>query len=543
MFTPIPITLPLDLVPPSLSAFFVASFTASVFSTVSIGWMAWENPWRLVRPGFLFAFFMAAFFQWPTVWLSDVILQSLPNAWFFSIAINSSPLALILWTRVTSWADIPARTISRPDFTWWQVAVPIVATIVFGSIFLAHVPFNCTALYSLFVDPSLTLLARELSIKLAGSSLGTYSYGALANTMGPVVLALAGASIVNAIARRLWLPLVIWPIVAGLTIMFVMLSGAKGLLVPSFLVVVITAAIWNRSFLGKALSIVILVALLGVCLPGFEAARERNTSYAGGYNFARCSGQLGACAEGKRLLASLRLRKASLGLSEDRITRMEKHFDLSCQGAMGAVEPAPPSPSASLKPSDTRSPPPSIDWFGRILTYAWAIYYRATIVPTQVASWHFLYAADKGEPGISALPIIRRLTGNSVNLPELVYQEYGAIYSGGDRTSTSTAPTSFALAFPAYAGWSGLAVAIGLMLWLDSVCAFIVRRLSTPFLGMAGGLMPVMCMNLVLSDYFTVLGSHGGAVAIALLAFYAATKNIRSFTTNVQKSVNPTGPR
>lgn len=520
--TVIPITLPLEFVLPGVSYYLITCLVCTLVTTISILYMAWQNPWRLARPALLFALFTAIFFQWPTVYLSDVIQASLPNAWYFAVVVNAVPLLLIPWASLTSFADLPRGTISRPEFTWWQTAVPVTATAVFGTIFLARVPFDCTAVFALIFDPKLTLLARELSIKLAGTSLATYSYGALANATAPVVLGLAGASIVGAALRlKVW-PLIIWLAIVLIMVAFVMLSGAKGLLVPSFLVIVISSMIWNRNWLVKIISIVVMIGALVVGLTVLEVARERSIGSGMNYPFAACAVKLNACPQAKQLINSLLLRDASLGLAKSDILALQKSVERACTaGAQG--EQLVPKPFVPL-PKRTAA-----DWFGRMFNYAWSIYYRIAVIPAQVASWHFLYVAEKGEPGIAALPFGRRMTGISINLPELVYQEYGSIFSSGDRTSTSTSPTSFALAYAAYVGWGGLLLAIGLMLWLDFVATFIIGRLSAPFLGLAPGLMTVLSMNLVLSDYVTVLVSHGGAAALALLTFYAATKDRGSF--------------
>src|SRR5690606_32927644 len=122
--------------------------------------------------------------------------------------------------------------------------------------------------------------------------------------------------------------------------------------------------------------------------------------------------------------------------------------------------------------------------------------YRVFITPIQVASWHFLYVAEHGHPGFSAMPFGAQLTGETKNMPELVYKEYGIIYSGGDSTSTSTAPTGFTLAYPANLGWYGIPVALALLALMDVAFALVVRRLPAAMLGIGGGLAAVLAMNM-----------------------------------------------
>ena len=156
----------------------------------------------------------------------------------------------------------------------------------------------------------------------------------------------------------------------------------------------------------------------------------------------------------------------------------------------------------------------------RGLTFVEAIVNRAMVVPLQVASWHYMFVETEGSPGAAGIPMAGRLGGNLVNMPEIVYRKYGFIYSSGDRTSTSTAPTGFMLFYPAYIGVPGLMLAVVLVLLYNIAAVWLMRRVRPALSAVAAGLVLVAAMNLAVSDFLTVMGSHGGLAALLMMAVF-----------------------
>ncbi|MGD9713341.1 MAG: hypothetical protein AB7V46_14915, partial [Thermomicrobiales bacterium] len=66
-----PILLPLQFDLPPISVYLLLCLAASIATSAGIVVLAWGNPWRLVRPGLLFALFAAIFFQLPTAFLAQ----------------------------------------------------------------------------------------------------------------------------------------------------------------------------------------------------------------------------------------------------------------------------------------------------------------------------------------------------------------------------------------------------------------------------------------------------------------------------------------
>ena len=99
-------------------------------------------------------------------------------------------------------------------------------------------------------------------------------------------------------------------------------------------------------------------------------------------------------------------------------------------------------------------------------------------------------------------------------MPELVYQKYASIYFQGDRTSTGTAPTSFFLAYSAYLGLVGFFLALSCIIGLDLILVRVALYVGASLVPLLTGIIMIMCMNFMASDFVTVLISHGGAAGI-----------------------------
>jgi len=358
-------------------------------------------------------------------------------------------------------------------------------------------------------DPQVTLLAREVSIKFAGSFLATASYGAFANTVAPVIIAVSMAMAYGGARRMNLFQVIGFTALIMLTVFACLISGTKGLMLPSLVVILVSSSLWNRSLLKKSMAAAASLLVLFTALMVFEVIRDRRSGDAGAYPFGYCSAALGACDQSVQLIRSLYEREFSLGLFNERIAALRDELFFACSG-QGRLD----------QSTKTYSYPAPLQ---RSLVEG--VIYRAFVIPAQVAAWHYLYVEEYGTPGFSALPFARRLTGSSVNMPELVYQKYGSAFSEGDRTSTSTSPTGFLLAYPAYLGFLGLAAALMAVMVTDVILALLLNRLPNAVYPIGVGLTGVMAFNFTLSDFVTVMLSHGGSMAIALMAFFTVFKN------------------
>ena len=512
---------PFEIGVPNFSLLLAASLILSILVTFVHGFLILGNPWRLLRPAFIFAIFLTIFFQWPSVLMADAIRHGLNNPWLFWTSIHIVPMALAGWIFISPKLDMAKGTISKPNYSWAALVLPIVLMVLFSSLYLLRVPFDCTALFAVMYDPTYTLLARELSIKLSGSALAAYSYGALANVVAPVVIALSIPLAIRSSSFKSvhWLVLSISLVVSA--IVLVLLSGAKGLLIPSALFVISSAFVWNRGALAKLSYFLIAFGILTGGLVAFELVKERPSPKQTNYQFGSCVSRLNACAAVAPLIPSLTSREWALGLALPQIKLLDTEWRKVCPAESEHV-PALQDRELEIdlpEAGGSSVPGASYDLLVRAYGYVFALAERALITPIRVASWYFLYVAEYGHPGVAAMPFGEKLAGHKVNMPIKVYQEYGVVFSGGDATSTSTAPTSFIFTYPANLGAIGLLLAVVLVIALDILCMIFVLRLPVDLLGIASGISLVIALNMIVSDFVTILGSHGGAVAVALLAF------------------------
>jgi hypothetical protein len=142
-------------------------------------------------------------------------------------------------------------------------------------------------------------------------------------------------------------------------------------------------------------------------------------------------------------------------------------------------------------------------------------------VPLQVAAWHYLYVTEHHSYGWGVIPFVGKFY-DVQNLAEQVYKAYGYTYSGGDLTSTSTAPTTFIISYGAHLGWTGVFLALSLLILLDAFSVKLVNGLFSPIKFAAFGFLGTVAINMMSSDIFTIMFSHGGFFGLCL--FYVFKK-------------------
>ena len=544
-----PLALDIAVWWPEPTTFFFVNLVATLATSLLLLAMLWRSPTRLMRPAFLLAGLCHLLYQWSLTLLADPIKASLLKPWTMVAFIHAGIWCLLAWVLASRWLDPPLPPAADPVFRKVEVALPLVLAGALASVYLWRVPVACTALYSLVVDPHMTLLAREFGGKLIGSKLASYALGALFHVAVPVAVALTFRMAWTQVASRRWVLFAAWMLLGFASISLVMLTGTKGLLVPSMLMLVTTSLLWNQRLRVKFVAGAFAVGAMAVGLVSFELVKERKALAGSGYDFAACAVRVNACERSTVLVESLKQRKMSLGLPRPLVDDLSERLACACTpgadiAACPAVEPMVIAfsldtsllegfPTSQYSPGARRGSDlgEAGAEVGRIeralrkillrgLTFVEAIVNRAMVVPLQVASWHYMFVETEGSPGAAGIPMAGRLGGNLVNMPEIVYRKYGFIYSSGDRTSTSTAPTGFMLFYPAYIGVPGLMLAVVLVLLYDIAAVWLMRRVRPALSAVAAGLVLVAAMNLAVSDFLTVMGSHGGLAALLMMAVF-----------------------
>lgn len=513
----------LALASPTLSAFFLFNLICTLTVAASCLTRFFLNNYVSARLSFCLAAFVFLFYQAPLVFFSEQVRVSLNQPWTYAFIVNGSALALTLWailSRRLDFDDSPSSFPEKSNLLYLGAGV-----LGFGSlwIYLAGVPWQCTGLFALLYDPWLTLLAREFGIKLIGTSLSTYSFGAYANAIAPLLVLLSVWLIRNSLLRLRFVGALTGILVGSLAIIAVLLSGTKGLLVPSILMLIAGTYFWCNTWLSRISTIFFAIVFVTFSLITFELMKERSSMVGGAYDFAACSQRAGTCQKSLDLLDSMQARDYSLGLPGVYVAPIQSRLECLCSGSGDEVTCPAGTLGQVISGASRGMGGQHLEYLAeRSTTLAGAVFNRVFVVPFQVSVWNFMYAETEPVDGVKTLPFARRIFGESLNMPELVYQKYGSVYSMGDKTSTSTAPTSFLLAYPIYVGWIGFALALASVIALDFVLARLARFIGAPLVPMLIGTVLIMSMNFMTSDFVTVLISHGGAAGIFALLLYAA---------------------
>ncbi len=392
--------------------------------------------------------------------------------------------------------------------------------------YLSNVSWNCTGLYALLFDPWLTLLAREFSVKLMGTSFSTYSLGAYANAAAPIFILLSVWLIGKSVVSLRIVGMLVGALGGFLAIMMVLVSGTKGLLIPTMLMLMSGAYFWCGTWPSRIVTVVLSVTFIVFSLFVFEYMKERSSIVGDKYDFAACSVRAGTCTKSLELLESMGARNYSLGLHEKYIEPINSRLQRLCSQE-GSIGPRPSETLPQVLQLELAQAPgakivsqPAGNTSVTLLIGA--VFNRIFVIPFQVSIWHFMYAESESVDGKKTLPFARRLFGESLNMPELVYHKYGVIYARGDRTSTSTAPTSFFLTYPAYLGWLGFFLAIFCVICMDVFLSRLAVFIEASLAPILVGTILIMSMNFMTSDFVTVLISHGGAAGVVMLIVYSS---------------------
>ena len=513
----------LDIEKPELTFFFLVNLTCVMLIAASCLIMFLRNNFLLGRLYFSFTLILCVFFQVPLTLFSHQIERALYDPWKFSLCVNGAAFVLLFWGKLGSQLTIRADSCSYPENVRSMYILTGVVGMTLVAVYLYHVPWDCTGLFAIIHDPWMTLIAREFSIKLIGSSISTYSIGANANAVAPIFILLSFWLFLLSVRRRQLLSVLTGLLGGFVAVVSVILTGTKGLLFPSMLMLVVGSYFWSKAWLERILTVGFSVIFIAGSILTFELIKDRGAEAGGYYDFASCSARLGTCPQSRTLLNSLKSRNYSLGLPKYLVTKLEERLDCLCNAEVEKqLCPVATVESSSGYNSDT---PADISLPERkVVQHIEGILYRLFVTPFQVTAWHFMYAETEKPDGVLTLPFANRFFGSSLNTPELVYQKYASEYFGGDKTSTGTSPTGFLLSYTAYAGWLGFLLSIVLIIGLDIFVASLSKFLDNSLTPILIGLVSIMSTNFMVSDFVTVMISHGGAAGVFMLIVFALLK-------------------
>lgn len=504
----------------------VASFAMSCCMLTRLILADWRNAFRpiIMCAGMLLVFYIAP----AIVYSGHYHYELSKSSW--SITLLCLPLLLCVWAYVTSrmWC-LQGNDSAPPNKILLYGAILPWAVLML--IYCAHVPLSCTALYAMVTDAKYTLFARELSVKILGSNAATYAYSMLISTGAPLALWAISFSTTHAIRNRKFLLLLPYTIIFICIFASLLLNGAKGNLIPSAVTLAVCGLLMPRKWIQRILAVIGVALVFAGGLYGIDNA-SRLPFNIGHYPLTACVQKLGVCDRVLALLDSMKRPEGALGMGQSDIRDLQRGFATSCPTPVSSEKPQKTAPKYSANTDSDNAyyealEARKIPRFSSIE----AILYRAFVTPSQVASWYYLDQSEHGNRGITAISAVQRFSGTSFSMAEDIYQNYGRIYAGGDTTASSTAPTSFLMSYPAYLGSIGMIAAALLLLIYDAFSCLLIRYTQPPLSYVAAGLLAVSSFNMITSDFFTVMLSHG-AVFGGLLVFILAALNRRALPTN-----------
>jgi hypothetical protein len=482
-----------------------------LFVIVSVFYSVKKSKRVVFQPAFWVVLGWTFIYSLPSVVFAGNILRGLESPFYFFFVLFFPPAVLSVWLNILSRRLVgrldPISPSGNADFLPLVILGIVACSIVFY--WLYRVPFECTAGWSLIFDPERMLLAREIAGKLVVEPGTSRLIGAFVNVIAPLLIfvylnkiySLAQRGGQYSITGAAFLSLVVVASYAA-----ILITGTKGSLIPTLgtclVGFLLMPAGWGRKLIAVALVLVFFLGSIAY-LQAVTTTERTGPRYQAG----ACVARFNVCSQGARLIesASARGTRGILG-SPDGLQPIIQDFKNFC--------------GVEIKNTKSESSQSVIvESHGG----GWdALVTRAFKVPLQVASWYYLWVLNNGEIGLNSVPIISRING-SENIAKDVYKNYGTIYSGGDLTSTSTAPTSFLIAYPILMGPFGFFVSILFLLVFDGFFAFALRWAPGVYLYAFSGLSAAVSYHFLNADFFTVLGSHGG-LALSVIVFLVAMR-------------------
>jgi hypothetical protein len=515
---------------PMISSFFIFNLISAVIIWIAAIVKLKTNIYSLTRLSFCLAVAVGLIFVTPLVIFSESVELSLSKPWVYAMVINGAAVVLMGWAYLSHSFDVVYENSSIPVRVNQIHLVTGVLGVALIGVYFSKVPWDCSGAYALFNDPPYTLLARELVGKLAGGSFSIYALAAYVNAVAPVFIFFSIWRVGGYLSSRKIVAALTFAILGFLAVSALLVSGTKGFLLPSTLMLVVAVLFYTKTWKSRVLGFVMTGVFFYCALATFELLKERGSYVINGrYDFAACAVKVNACEGSLNLIESMQGQAYPLGLPVASLKMTQSRLACLCEGGESKTCPSLVG-NEKIATNNFINENDSMIVLevasSRLKSFTEAVIYRIFVVPFQVSVWHFMYAETEVVDGVKTLPFARRLTGDSLNMPELVYQKYGSIYWDGDKTTTSSAPTSFIWTYTAYLGWFGFCVALGCILSLDLLMAGIARILGKDLLPIHVGILLIMSVNFTASDFVTVLVSHGGLAGILVLLICAVLLKI-----------------
>lgn len=517
--------LTIELAPPHIFFMQIGGISVCIYLLLQ-AFRRSPGVWR--RFGFFFSWVFIFFYLLPAVIYGGHLYIGFPSWLFFFLSTNIISIGLAIWVFASSVGVTTGRSISlsNADFLGrgQKALLGALLFLVLGGFFY-FVPWSCTGLWALIFDSKYVLLAREISMKLNGVPWASRLYGFYVSVLGPLLcfIGIYGAAYYWRV--RQYFKVFLSATILCAAIFLLLLGGVKGVLLGAGVFVAYAILSLPTSLSRRVLASMICLAVFAgmVFIFGLIRDKNQNKDHDIQYDLVGCTQHFGARENVLRLLRTAAVRKeGGLGLTVEQLEGLSQKIDGKDQPHDNNGKSALLEDFGSISLSDASNHDVAERWIK-------PLWNRLFVVPIQVASWHFFYVEEVNSSGWLVIPIVNRLVGDGSNLAELVYSKYGVLYSSGDVTSTSTAPTTFIYSYSAHLGWVGIALSLGLLIALDMLSAILLRAGNPVLLAAISGFFAALGISLASSDFFTVMFSHGGLFGLCM--FWLLKKLDRNIST------------
>gem|GEM_PF-1595456 len=251
-----------------LSFFVVVNWLLVIITCMILIAAIWRDRSLLLKPSIMVVLFFHVMCQWGSAIDAGRIESALPQPWIFVLLSQGFPLIGLIVSLFTArgtarhlWGRITADNPVDPARKTWAWAILAVCFAGFIAIYLSHVQFRSTGLYTIFSSPLESGLARDMSVKFLDNAFLRYGHNIVMAVFAPLLAVLAVQVMLVHWQRRNWLWALFCLACLSVILLGASISGARSYS-AAIVMVVIFALLLRRGFSVKPVHLIVIVLLI-----------------------------------------------------------------------------------------------------------------------------------------------------------------------------------------------------------------------------------------------------------------------------------------
>lgn len=228
----------------------------------------WRDRSLLLKPSIMVVLFFHVMCQWGAAIDAGRIESALQQPWIFVLLSQGFPLIGLIVSLFTArgtarhlWGRITADNPVDPARKTWAWAILAVFFAGFIAIYLSHVPFRSTGLYTIFSSPLESGLARDMSVKFLDNAFLRYGHNIIMAVFAPLLAVLALQVMLVHWKRRNWFLVLFIIACLAVIVLASSISGARSYS-AAIVMVVIFALLLRRGFPINPVHFIVVVLLI-----------------------------------------------------------------------------------------------------------------------------------------------------------------------------------------------------------------------------------------------------------------------------------------